>query len=154
LLKETAKVPGRIVNFPGAAEAVTALMRGDVQILVTSESSTKQLIDDGTFRVLAVLAEKSDYPGVPSIADLGFQQLTGPLGQQRLLVGPPGISPEIADVIISALKKVFVDQEFLAQARKVEFAPDPVYGAEAQHEAQKVFKYYDEMAPVLKKYLE
>jgi tripartite-type tricarboxylate transporter receptor subunit TctC len=154
LLKETAKVPGRIINFPGAAEAVTALIRGDVNILVTSESSTKALINDGTFRVLAVLAEKSEYPGVPSIADLGFPQLTGPLGQQRLLVGPPGLSPEITDTLTAALKKVFADKEFLAQSRKMEFDPDPVYGAEAQREAQKVFKYYDEMTPVLKRYLE
>ena len=89
LLKETAKVPARIINFPGAAECVNALLRGDVQILVTSESSSKTLIDSGDFRVLAVLAEKSEYPGVPSIAELGYPQLTGPLGQQRLLVGPP-----------------------------------------------------------------
>ncbi len=153
-LKEAAKVPGRIVNFPGAAEAVTALIRGDVQILVTSESSTKAMIDDGSFRVLAVLAEKSNYPGVPSIADLGYPQLTGPLGQQRLLIGPPNLPPEITDVLISALKKVFADKEFFAHAKKVEFDPDPLYGAEAQREAQKVFAYYNEMAPVLKRYLE
>jgi tripartite-type tricarboxylate transporter receptor subunit TctC len=154
LLKEIALLPGRIINFPGAAEAVAALLRGDVQLLVTSESSTKAIIDDGTFRVLAVLAEKSNYPGVPSIADLGYPHLTGPLGQQRLVIGPPNLPPEVTDGLISALKRVFDDKEFLAQARKVEFDPDPVYGAEAAREAQKVFKYYDEMAPILKKYLE
>ncbi len=153
-LKEVAKVPGRIINFPGAAEAVAALLRGDVQILVTSESSTKALIDDGAFRILAVLAATSDYPGVPSIADLGFPQLTGPLGQQRLLIGPPNLPPEITDTLVASLKRVFADKEFLAQAKKVEFDPDPVYGAEAARAVQKVFKYYDEMAPMLKKYLE
>jgi tripartite-type tricarboxylate transporter receptor subunit TctC len=154
LLKEVAKLPGRIVNFPGAAEAVNALLRGDVNILVTSESSTKALIDDGAFRVLAVLAEKSDYPGVPSISDLGYPQLTGPLGQQRLLVGPPNLPKEITGVLITSLKKVFQDKEFLAQAQKIEFEPDPVYGVDAERQAQAVFKYYDEMAPILKKYLE
>jgi len=154
LLKEVAKLPGKIVNFPGAAEAVNALLRGDVNILVTSESSTKALIDDGAFRVIAVLAEKSDYPGVPSIADLGYPQLTGPLGQQRLLIGPPNIPNKITGVIVASLKKVFQDKEFLAQARKLEFEPDPLYGVDAERQAQAVFKYYDEMAPVLKKYLE
>ena len=153
-LKEATKMPVRIINFPGAAEAVAALLRGDVQLLVTSESSTKALIDDGEFRVLAVLAEKSNYPGVPSISDLGFPQLTGPLGQQRLLIGPPNLPTEITDTLISGLKKVFADKEFLAQARKIEFEPDPAYGAEATREAQKVFKYYDEMAPMLKRNLE
>jgi tripartite-type tricarboxylate transporter receptor subunit TctC len=154
LLKEVAKLPGKIVNFPGAAEAVNALLRGDVNILVTSESSTKALIDDGAFRVLAVLAEKSDYPGVPSISDLGYPQLTGPLGQQRLVIAPPQLPKEITSVIIAAFKKVFQDKEFLAQAQKLEFEPDPLYGADAERQAQAVFKYYDEMTPILKKYLE
>jgi tripartite-type tricarboxylate transporter receptor subunit TctC len=154
ILKEAAKIPARIVNFPGAAEAVNALLRGDVQILTTSESSAKALIEAGEFRVLTVFADKSQYKGVPSIAQLGYPELTGPLGQHRLLVGPPNIPKEAVDILIAGLKKVLSDKEFLSQADKLEFDPDPLYGVDAEKQAQKLFKYYDDMTPILKKYLQ
>ncbi len=154
ILKEAAKIPARIINFPGAAEAVNALLRGDVQILTTSESSAKALIEAGEFRVLTVFADKSQYKGVPSIAQLGYPELTGPLGQHRLLVGPPNISKEVVDILNAGLKKVLSDKEFLATADKLEFDPDPLYGVDAEKQAQKLFKYYDDMTPILKKYLQ
>ena len=154
ILKEAAKIPARIINFPGAAEAVNALLRGDVQILTTSESSAKALIEAGEFRVLTVFADKSQYKGVPSIAQLGYPELTGPLGQHRLLVGPPNLPKEAVDILIAGLKKVLSDKEFLATADKLEFDPDPLYGVDAEQQAQKLFKYYDDMTPILKKYLQ
>ncbi len=154
ILKEAAKIPARIINFPGAAEAVNALLRGDVQILTTSESSGKALIEAGEFRVLTVFADKSQYKGVPSIAQLGYPELTGPLGQHRLLVGPPNLPKEVVDTLVMGLKKVLSDKEFLSQAEKLEFDPDPLYGADAEKKAQSLFKYYDTMTPILKKYLQ
>ncbi len=154
ILKEAAKIPARIINFPGAAEAVNALLRGDVQILTTSESSGKALIEAGEFRVLTVFADKSQYKGVPSIAQLGYPELTGPLGQHRLLVGPPNLPKEVVNTLVSGLKRVLSDKEFLAQAEKLEFDPDPLYGADAEKQAQGLFKYYDTMTPILKKYLQ
>ncbi len=154
ILKEAAKIPARIINFPGAAEAVNALLRGDVQILTTSESSGKALIEAGEFRVLTVFADKSQYKGVPSIAQLGYPELTGPLGQHRLLVGPPNLPKEVVNTLVSGLKKVLSDKEFLAQAEKLEFDPAPLYGADAEKQAQGLFKYYDTMTPILKKYLQ
>ena len=154
LLKEAAKIPARIINFPGAAEAANALLRGDVNILTTSESTAKSLIDAGEFRVLTVFGEKSQYTGVPSIAQLGYPELTGPLGQNRLLIGPPKLPKEVVDTLVACLKKVFIDKEFLVQAEKVEFEPDPLYGADAEKQAQSLFKYYDTMTPILKKYLQ
>ncbi|MFB3884860.1 MAG: tripartite tricarboxylate transporter substrate binding protein [Thermodesulfobacteriota bacterium] len=154
LLKEAAKIPARIINFPGAAEAANALLRGDVNILTTSESTAKSLIDAGEFRVLTVFGEKSQYKGVPSISQLGFSELTGPLGQNRLVIGPPNLPKEVVDTLVAGLKKVLSDKEFLAQGEKVEFEPNPLYGADAEKQAQKLFKYYDDMTPILKKYLQ
>jgi hypothetical protein len=36
----------------------------------------------------------------------------------------------------------------------LEFDPDPLYGVDAEKQAQKLFKYYDDMTPILKKYLQ
>ncbi len=39
------------------------------------------------------------------------------------------------------------------RAMSLEFALDQVYGADAERMAKNIFKYYDDKAPILKKYL-
>lgn len=153
LVKETAKVPARLINFPGAAENINALLRGDVNLAIASEESIKPIVDAGEARILTVLSETSPYPGVPSIAQLGYPELADPLKLHRMVIGPPNLPKEITDILISGLKNMFNDKEFLAQAKKIDFNPDPVYGEDAGRLALRLFKYYDEKAPILKKYL-
>jgi tripartite-type tricarboxylate transporter receptor subunit TctC len=153
LVKETAKVPARLVPFNGGPENINALLRGDVDMAILTEEAGKMLIDAGEFYVLTSIAETSQYPGVPSIAQLGYPELADTLKLERLVVGPPKIPKEICDVLISCFKKTFSDKDFLAQAAKVDFDPAPLYGPDAESLAKRLFKYYDEQEPILKKYL-
>lgn len=153
LLKEATNIPARFINFPGGPECLGALLRGDVQVATGSESAAKALLEAGELRVLTVLTEKSHYAGVPSIAELGYPEMTGPLGQHRLLVGPPNVPTDIVNTLVTCLKKVFSDKDFLAVADKLEFDPDPLYGVDAERKAHELFKFYDEKIPILKKYL-
>ena len=68
LVKETANVPARLIPFNGGPENINALLRGDVDMAILTEEAGKTLINAGEFYVLTSLAEKSEYPGVPSIA--------------------------------------------------------------------------------------
>ena len=154
LVKETAKVPARLINFPGSAENSNALLRGDVDLGIIGEASGKAMIDAGEFIVLTTLSETTEYPGVPSIAQLGYPELADPLKLHYYLIAPPKLPQEVTDILISSFKKVFSDKEFLANAKKLEIDPDPLYGVDAQRVAQKFFKYYEEKTPILKKYLE
>jgi tripartite-type tricarboxylate transporter receptor subunit TctC len=154
LVKEEAKVPARLINFPGAAENLNALLRGDVQVALVSEESAKPMIAAGELRVLTVLSDTSAYPGVPSISQLGFPDLAEPLKLHRFVIGPPSLPKEVTDPLLGAFAKVFADKEFLALAKRMDFEPAPVYGAEAERIAKRLFKYYDDKAPVLKKYLQ
>ncbi len=153
LVKETANVPARLIPFNGGPENINALLRGDVDMAILTEEAGKTLINAGEFYVVTTLSEKSQYAGVPSIAQLGYPELAGPLKLERLVVGPPKMPKEIQDVLIACFKKTFSDKEFLAVAAKIDFDPDPLYGADAEHLAKKLFKYYDEKTPILKKYL-
>jgi len=153
LLKEATKIPMKLVNFPGAAENANALLRGDVNVAMLTEESSRAMIEAGEFRVLAVLDETSDYPGAPSIAQLGYPDLAEPTKLQRFVIGPPNIPKEVKDPLVANFKKVFNDKECLAQLKKLEFAPAPLYGADAEKLAKKLFNYYDEYTPLLKKYL-
>ncbi len=153
LAKEFMKVPARLINFPGTAENANAILRGDVQMGLATEESAKALIDAGELRVLTVFADKSSFPGVPSLAQLGYPDLAEAALLHRMIIGPPNMPREIANTLATAFKKVLSDSKFLAQAKKISFEPDPLYGADAERLVKKIFKYYDDNAGVLKKYL-
>ena len=153
LLKEIAKLPARFINFPGAVDNANALLRGDVDMAMLNETSAKTMVDAGEFQILTVLSETSRFPGVPSIAELGYPELADFLKVHYLVVGPPNIPNEITRVLTSALRKVFSDNGFIEVAKKINFEPDPLYGIDAERLANKIFKYYEEKTPILKKYL-
>ncbi len=154
LLKEAGKLPVRLINFPGAAENVNALLRGDVQVAMLTEESAKPMLDAGEIRVIMVLSEKSEFPGVPTVAQLGFPELAETTKLQRFVIGPPNIPKEVTNVLISCFKKVFSDKEFLAHAKRLNFSPNPIYGEDAERLAKNLFKYIEEKTPILKKYLQ
>jgi len=153
LIKEFARVPARFIYFPGTAENINAVLRGDVHMAIVSEESANALIDAGEIKVLTVLSDASRYPDVPSIAQVGHPELAEPAKLHRLVIAPPNLPGEITDILVSTFKKIFNDKQFLAQAKKIGFAPDPVYAAEADRLAQSIFNYYDENMPIFKKYL-
>ena len=153
LVKEALKVPARLIHFPGTAENANAILRGDVQIGLATEESAKALIEAEELRVLNVLALKSSYPGVPSLAQLGYPELAEAALSQRIIIGPPNLPREITNTLASAFKKVLSDGDFLTQAKMIGFEPDPLYGADAERLVNKIFKYYDDNASILKKYL-
>lgn len=154
LIKEAAKVPARLVNFPSGSENVNALLRGDVQLGTVGEEAAKAMVEAGELRILAVVSEKSEYPGVPSIAQLGYPELVDPCKIERMVIGPPDMQSDVKDTLISAFKKVFSDKDFLDKARKLSFDPDPLYGQDAERIALQIAKYYEEKASVLTKYLQ
>lgn len=154
LTKETAKVPARLINFPGSAENANALLRGDVDMATNSEETVDPLIEAGEFIVLTTLSETSPYPGAPSIAQLGYPELADTLKLHYFLIGPPNLPKEVSDVLIEAFRKAFNDKELLAQAKKVNIYLNPLFGSDAERVAKRFFKYYEEKAPILNKYLQ
>lgn len=153
LLKEATKLPARLINFPGAAENMNALVRGDVDIAMLTEESVKPMVDAGEFKLLLWIGDKCQYPGVPTVSDIGHSELSEPLKLQRLVIGPPNLPPAISNVLVAAFKKVFASKEFLEQAQRINFEPEPIYGADAEKLAKKLFQYYTDQTPLLKKFL-
>ena len=153
LLKEAAKLPVRLINFPGTAENANAVLRGDVHMGLATDESAKPLIEAGELRALAVFSDTSSYPGVPSLSQLGHPEIAIPAQLHRMIVGPPNLPNDIANILTSGFKRVLSDEKFLAQAKLIGFDPDPLYGAEAERIVKKIFKYYDDNALLLKRYL-
>ena len=151
LFNQAANMSLRPLAFPGTAESLNAVLRGDVEMCLVPTEAIKPLLEAGELRVLAVFSDRSDYPGVPSLAQLGYPELAEAAKLHRFIFGPPNIPGNVKDILIAAFKKVFNDREFLKRAKLIGFDPDPLYGAEAEGLVKKIFSYYDKNASVIKK---
>ena len=147
-------IPVRFIPWGGGtAESMNALMRGDVQVAMVSDDSVKGLLDAGEIRPLAVISEKSKYPGVPSIKDLGHPDLAEKLGTQRFVIAPPGLPGNIKSIFISAFKKAMNDRNFLSYTKKLDLDFNPLYGDDADKAYRNVSKYYqNDLKPLYIKY--
>jgi tripartite-type tricarboxylate transporter receptor subunit TctC len=153
LLKEATKLPARLINFPGASENMNALVRGDVDIAMLTEESIKPMVDAGEFKLLLWIGDRCPYPGVPNVKDIGYPDLSEPLKLQRLVIGPPNMPKATKDVLIAAFKRVLNNKAFLEKAKNINFGVEPLYGADAEVLAKKLFRYYNDQTPLLKKFL-
>jgi tripartite-type tricarboxylate transporter receptor subunit TctC len=144
----------KLINFPGTAPSVNALIRGDVQTLIASEDSVKALVDAKEFKVLLVFNEVNKYAGAVAVRDLGFPQLADQMSSHRFIIAPPALEKEPKNLLIAALKKATADGDFLAWARKNEVpVTSNIYGSDAEKTFLKFKKFYEDIAPMLKKYL-
>ena len=154
VLTERMGIPARFIPWAGGtSESMNALMRGDIQVALVSDDSVKGLLDAGEIRPLAVIAEKSKYPGVPSIKDLGHPDLAEKLGTQRFVIAPPGLPVAMKNAFINAYKKVMNDPSFLSYAKKLDLDFKPLYGEEAEKAFKVVNGYYqNDLKPLYIKY--
>jgi tripartite-type tricarboxylate transporter receptor subunit TctC len=153
LAKEAMGIPAKLINFAGTAEGASAIIRGDVQVGLFSMDSIQGLLKAGEFRLLVIFDDKSEFPGVPTSTELGYPDLAETIRYQRYLVGPPGVSKDVAGIICAAFKKTLAKKEVIEWADRMEFPIMPLYGDEADKVARKVMNFYVKMTPTLMKYL-
>ncbi|MGA7487042.1 MAG: tripartite tricarboxylate transporter substrate binding protein [Xanthobacteraceae bacterium] len=132
----TAYAAGQILakemNFPvqmlggykGSAEYVLAVARGDGDITVAPVIVMKKFIQAGEIRGLFTTEENSSAPGVPTIASLGYKNLTG-LGVDRYVLASPALPAPIVKALSDAMLKAADNPELVAKAAKTgePFAP-------------------------------
>ncbi len=153
LAKEAMGIPARLINFPGTADNISAIIRGDVQVGLFSLDSIYSLLKAGEFKLLMIFDEKSEYPGVPSVKELGYPDLAETIRYQRYIVGPPGMPRPIVETINSVFRKVLTNKETIDWAERMEFPLLPLYGKESEEVAKKVMNFYIKMTPTLSKYI-
>lgn len=143
----------KLIPFVGSADSMNALMRGDVPVAVAAEDAVTGLLDSKEIKVLLSFTEVSDYPGAVTIKELGYPELVDQINNHRFIVAPPGLPAETRDILIQAIKKATADKEFLDRAQKAKFHLRNIYGADAEKMYLKFIKFFEEIAPTLKKNL-
>ena len=109
-LAQLAKVAGfkyKVVPFGSGAQMVQALLSGAIDATLPNVSEAGAQVEDGSFRALAVMAEKrlADYPDVPTTYESGFEVKTSTTrGYAVLASTPKPMIEKISAAMVKAMK--------------------------------------------------
>jgi tripartite-type tricarboxylate transporter receptor subunit TctC len=103
------------VPYKGSADALLAILRGDVQMGIDTLASAKGQIQEGKVRALAVVADKRTplLPQVPSLVELGLGYAL--FDAWYALAAPAGLDPTTAKRLQDTLVKTTADADFKAK---------------------------------------
>jgi tripartite-type tricarboxylate transporter receptor subunit TctC len=93
-----------VSGYNDSPNSVVAVTRGDVDAVVHSLATLKQLEDSGLVKIIFVFQEKSPIPGAEDATTINKPDL-GQIFQWRPVVGPAGLPPEIVATLSTALVK-------------------------------------------------
>jgi len=139
LLKQAAGIDMVHVPYKGTAPALTALISGDIQVLVDVPSSLMPHVRGGKIRALGMFSSKRvvGAPEVPTIAEAGGPALEGstwvlflmPAGAPREAVNR--LSSEVAKIVTTAdmrdrLEKLGIDAVGSTPAEAARFLDDEI----------------------------
>ena len=108
VIKSSAKIKMTNVPYRGASEAMTDLLGGRIDAMISSVPAGATRVDDGSLRALVVSTEKraTRIPNVPTMIESGFPHEVSP--SWFGLFGPANLSPDIVRKIhadVSAILK-------------------------------------------------
>jgi len=111
LLRTAAKLNMVHIAYKGAGPAVQDLLAGQIPVGCMTLSSANAHVDSGKLRLLAVssAARVAAYPNAPTLAELGYPQLTGTTWFS--LSGPPGMPQTVVDRLNTEVRKGLAQPE-------------------------------------------
>lgn len=103
------------VPYKGVAAVVPDLVAGRVSMMMSTATSTMELIKSGGLRVLAIssAARSPQFPNVPTFKELGLPEATFEIWIG--MVGPAGIPKPVRDRLSQALEAARSDPRLVAQ---------------------------------------
>lgn len=134
--------PRYLAGYPGTADVLVGLVRGDGNVAVTPYSTALKYIESGDLRALAVSAGETDAGGIPTFAELGFPQLMA-LDVQRSIAGPPAMSAELLTRMRDAFMRAATSPEFIEAAAKARLELSPLDGPGTAAAVEASFSFYE-----------
>ncbi len=108
----------KVVAFKGAADAITTLMGGHIDLVTTAAGNVAAHVASGKLRVIAVAAPKrmgGDMAAVPTWKEQGVDLVWG---NWRAIMGPKGLTPAQVATWEGALRKVVESPEWKEDLEK------------------------------------
>lgn len=129
LLEEAAGIDVNVVPFDGGAQAVTAILGGQVDATTVSAPEVIDHVRAGTLRILATMTEErlSLTPDVPTMKEAGLDIV---FGSWTALAAPKDIPDDVYQRLSDALKAMYDDPRFQEFAETNGLVLDYVAGPE------------------------
>jgi tripartite-type tricarboxylate transporter receptor subunit TctC len=134
LFKSTAGVNFVIVPFRTTPEAVIALMRDDIHMVIDFYAGLKAGMSDGKLRPVAWSAAKRSpaLPDVPTVQEGGVPGFN--VTSWNALYAPAGVPPEVIDTVNRGLRTVLADPD--VKRRLLDLGIDSKAGTPAELDMQ------------------
>lgn len=141
-------------GYAGAAEALLALIRGEVEFTGGPYSLVQEFLKSGQIRGILTFHDKraAELPDVPTVAEIGHPDLTS-LSQNLWFVAPPGTPKQLIGTLETALLKTLKDPEFVTWAKKSAIEPGNLNGEETEKMVLGLFGYLEKYKGEIAKYI-
>ena len=150
LLEKKAGVQITFVPFNAGAETALAVAGGQTQIGIAALDSLWPLYESNQLRILAVSGPERDpsHPEFPSFVELGYDEIQfDALGG---VFAPPGLSQDRLLVLVTAIREILADDEFLIAANRAGLSLRPLEPAEFLEKSSEALALVKEMELILK----
>ena len=106
------------IPYSGGSKAITALLGGNVEAVLTNLSQTVPLVQGGKLRILgATTAEPVKDPVAPSFASMGYKNMVRSLW--RGFIAKAGASKEQIEALSKAFEKLPNDPDYVKYTKRV-----------------------------------
>lgn len=105
------------ISFKGGSDSLVAVLGNQIPAAFPSIATAASAIRSGSLRPIAITSSKriSDFPDVPTFAELGLPQLTGTAWYA--ISGPAGMQPALVEQINRAVRQAVFSPEAQAKFR-------------------------------------
>lgn len=130
-----------ISGYRSMPAVLVGLIRGDGDVAVTAVGTSRQYINNGDIRAIAIFDSQSSFKGVPTATQLGYPNLAF-LGLERVVGAPPGVPENIRSILETALLKALRDPELVAWSKKTKRLIHPLAGSGVKDALEKRTAFY------------
>lgn len=138
-----------VTGYGGTSEVIPAIMRGDVVGSALNVVAVAPYVKSGDLKPIVTFTQERAKvsPGVPSAAELGYDEATV-IKDYKMLFGPPGLSKEIVEIYQKALTKAYADKDLLAWSEKTKNPLNLLMQKGMQNELEKIKRVYEKYLEV------
>ena len=128
LFKRQASIDIQHVPYKGQADAITAVIRGDVAFAFVTVAGTLQQVQAGRLRAIAITSKTRSAlaPDVPTVAQSGYADFD--VLAWYSMSAPKGTSPEIINKVMREIEKIMKEPATLERFTTLSVEPNFLSG--------------------------